>query len=159
MTRGRRILWTGEMLDRVRKEYGRSYNSDLAAALGVGERSLRKKAAELGVSKDPCFRSWPETRRRESLGHYLCGRRYYLKEHPEVGEATRFRKGHSLPPEKERERREKARAARRMQTYSELVRLKHGLPQETGLRLKKRFLIDRSRYFPEEPGAAAKENI
>lgn len=150
MAKGKKIEWSEEMLQVLKENYATEINGDLAARLGVGVRALRYKAQAMGLKKASDFRSWPEVRRRIRIGLTCCDRTYYFREHPEVGEKTRFRKGNSFSPEKERARQQKATAARRRQTYDEKLRLKYGLRQETRLKLKTEYYVDRAKYFPEE---------
>lgn len=50
--RGRRIEWTGRMLSDLRRLFARTKNEELAGILGVGVRTMVRKARELGLEKD-----------------------------------------------------------------------------------------------------------
>lgn len=50
-----RIYWTGNMLSIMRRYYHNTINRELAEMLGVSERSVTRKARELGLEKDKEF--------------------------------------------------------------------------------------------------------
>ena len=49
---GRRIEWTSQMLSDLRRLFARTKNDELAGILGVGVRTMVRKARELGLEKD-----------------------------------------------------------------------------------------------------------
>lgn len=50
-----RIYWSGNMLSILRRHYHDTINRELAGMLGVSERSVTRKARELGLAKDREF--------------------------------------------------------------------------------------------------------
>lgn len=50
-----RIFWNGNMLSLMRRHYHNTINRELAEMLGVSERSVTRKARELGLVKDKDF--------------------------------------------------------------------------------------------------------
>lgn len=50
-----RIFWNGNMLSIMRRYYHNTINQELAEMLGVSERSVTRKARELGLEKDKDF--------------------------------------------------------------------------------------------------------
>ena len=50
-----RIFWNGNMLSIMRRYYHNTINRELAEMLGVSERSVTRKARELGLEKDKDF--------------------------------------------------------------------------------------------------------
>ena len=50
--RSRRIEWTSQMLSDLRRLFARTKNEELAGILGVGVRTMVRKARELGLEKD-----------------------------------------------------------------------------------------------------------
>ena len=47
------IYWSRQMLGDLKRYYANTLNDDLSAMLGVSVRTLRRKACELGLEKDP----------------------------------------------------------------------------------------------------------
>lgn len=50
-----RIFWNGNMLSIMRRHYYNTLNRELAEMLGVSERSVTRKAREMGLEKDKGF--------------------------------------------------------------------------------------------------------
>ena len=50
-----RIFWNGNMLSIMRRHYHNTLNRELAEMLGVSERSVTRKAREMGLEKDKSF--------------------------------------------------------------------------------------------------------
>ena len=50
-----RIFWNGNMLSIMQRHYHNTINRELAEMLGVSERSVTRKARELGLEKDKEF--------------------------------------------------------------------------------------------------------
>lgn len=50
--RGRSLVWTAQMLSDLRRLFARTKNEELAGILGVGVRTMVRKARELGLEKD-----------------------------------------------------------------------------------------------------------
>ena len=59
---GCRIYWDGNMLSMLRRHYPTTTNKELADILGVGARTIVRKARELGLKKDE---PWQKKMRRE----------------------------------------------------------------------------------------------
>ena len=51
--RKKTIHWTGNMLSDLKRHYPTTKNKELAELLGVSERTLVRKAREIGVVKNP----------------------------------------------------------------------------------------------------------
>lgn len=47
-----RIFWNADMVDYLRKHYPTTLNEELAGCLGVSQRTMIRKARELGLEKD-----------------------------------------------------------------------------------------------------------
>jgi hypothetical protein len=50
-----KIVWTEEMLSELKRRFSNEFNKDIAKSLGVGWRSLVRKARELGLQKEDNF--------------------------------------------------------------------------------------------------------
>ena len=50
-----RIFWNGNMLSIMRRHYHNTLNRELAEMLGVSERSVTRKAREMGLEKDVLY--------------------------------------------------------------------------------------------------------
>ena len=57
-------VWTGEMLEDLRRWYSTSTNAELAGLLGVSRCSIQRKAKQLGLQKDT---NWLRQQWRQSL--------------------------------------------------------------------------------------------
>ena len=64
------------MLDYLRKHYPTTLNEELAGCLGVSQRTMIRKARELGLEKDPEWLAavWDE---RRQLAHVISKRKGY----------------------------------------------------------------------------------
>lgn len=71
-----RIFWNTDMLDYLRRHFPTTLNEELAACLGVSQRTMIRKARELGLEKDPEWLTavWDERRR---LAHVISKRKGY----------------------------------------------------------------------------------
>lgn len=71
-----RIYWSTSMLDYLRKHYPTTLNEELAGCLGVSQRTMIRKARELGLEKDPEWLAvvWEE---RRKLAHIISKRKGY----------------------------------------------------------------------------------
>ena len=47
-----RIFWSKDMLDYLRDHFATTFNEELAGCLGVSQRTMIRKARELGLQKD-----------------------------------------------------------------------------------------------------------
>lgn len=55
MAKGRKTDWTPEMIQKLKDEFPTRFNKELASELGIGWRTLVRKARELGVDKEEGF--------------------------------------------------------------------------------------------------------
>lgn len=69
------IYWTGSMLSELKRYYPNTSNAELAELLNVSERTMRRKAKELGLSKSEEYISRMNTE-KSMLGII---KRYYDK--------------------------------------------------------------------------------
>lgn len=105
---GRRITlhWSTAMIDTMRRLFPTTKNEELAGILGVSERTLTRKARELGLAKDPEWLTavWNE---RRILAHVAAKRKGYPG-HIQKGEhrnpTGEFKPGHRNAPEAEARR-------------------------------------------------------
>lgn len=49
----RSIFWSKQMLDDLKRYYPTTTNEEMAGIVGVSKRTMNRKAAELGLKKDP----------------------------------------------------------------------------------------------------------
>ncbi len=136
MAAGTKIIWTSEMLKKMEEEFAFRFNIDLAKEMGIGLRTVVRKARELGLDKEPFFvvNNIKEMTRRAVI---------HRGENPTTGlkgwsvpngEKTRFKNGHPSPM-KDPEILKKAVDSRNDTIRIERLRMKYGLDQETKLRL------------------------
>lgn len=71
-----RIYWNKDMLDYLRMHYHDTINEELAGCIGVSLSSLKRKARELGLKKDP---SWNLQVKRQNMriANAVCRRLGY----------------------------------------------------------------------------------
>lgn len=64
-----RIYWSTAMLDYLRRHYPTTLNEELAGCIGVSQRTMIRKARELGLKKDSQWLShiWEERRRLANI--------------------------------------------------------------------------------------------
>ena len=102
-----RIHWSRGMLDYLRANFATTLNQELAECLGVGHRTMIRKARELGLEKDRewLLVIWNERRRMAQSASRLKGHPGAFKKGCQLGRDYRFRKGHTLTPEQQGRRR------------------------------------------------------
>lgn len=95
------IYWSPSMLDYLRRHFPTTLNEELAGCLGVSQRTMSRKARELGLQKDEAWlrQVWEERRR---LAHVISKRKGYpgsfvkgVRHSPD----TEFKKGYTASPE------------------------------------------------------------
>ena len=132
------IEWTDEMIEIITSKFATSFNRDLADELGVGVRTVIRKARELGLEKEAGFL---EKNRREISQMAKEARR----PNPTKGqkgwsvpgsEKYRFKPGHIPAMKDNPELIERVHRKRNETIRNEKFRLKVGLEPETKLRLK-----------------------
>lgn len=86
-----RIFWSKDMIDFLKANFARTLNEDLAGCLGVSQRTVIRKARELGLQKDKAWLDgiWNE---RRLMAHAESKRKGY---------PGTFRKGQHASPETE----------------------------------------------------------
>ena len=99
-----RIYWSTSMLDYLRKHYPTTLNEELAGCLGVSQRTMIRKARELGLEKDPEWLAavWDE---RRKLVHVISKRKGYpggFKKGERANPAGEFKAGEPRSEEMKR---------------------------------------------------------
>lgn len=94
------------MLGYLRKNYARTLNRELCDHLCMSERTMIRKARELGLSKDPRWLEevWEE---RRQLAHMIARAKGYpgrIVPGDGRGEAHRFKAGHTLTDDQKEKR-------------------------------------------------------
>jgi hypothetical protein len=131
------INWTPEMIDSLVRLFPVTFNRVLAKQLGIGWRSLVRKARDLGIEKEPDFL---EKRRKE-----ITDLAVKANHNPNTGkrgwsvpnsEFTRFKPGNISVMKVNPDVVEKVRVKRNKTIKRERLRLKYGMPPLTKLKLK-----------------------
>jgi hypothetical protein len=131
------INWTPVMIQKLKIEFPVRFNKELAKELGVGWRSLVRKAREMGVEKEPDF--------LENRRHVITEMAVKANHNPNTGnkgwsvpnsEYTRFKKGNVSVMRTNPDVVEKVRVKRNKTIKRERLRLKYGLLPLTKLKLK-----------------------
>lgn len=139
--------WTKEMLDTLTEGYPHRLNADLARELGVSVNAVAKKAGRLGLRKESGFRD--KNRKAIYDRRVTLWNKGWFRKGNTIGSEHRFT-GEEETDQRKAERIEKVTAARRRQTYDELIRIKYGLRRRTRLRLPERvFYVDKKKYIDD----------
>ena len=71
-----RIFWNTQMIDYLRRHFPTTLNEELAGCLGVSQRTMIRKARELGLEKDPQWLAevWEE---RRKMAHIIAKKKGY----------------------------------------------------------------------------------
>jgi hypothetical protein len=130
------IVWTDDMINRLKEQFPIRFNKDLAKELGVSLRSLIRKAREHGIWKEDGF-----LKKNKNLTQAMAVANYHSPYKGMKGWcvpnslATRFKPG-NIPPIKTDLGLIKRIQEKRNQTIkSERIRIKLGLQQKTKLKL------------------------
>lgn len=99
-----RIYWSTSMLDYLRRHYPTTLNEELAGCLGVSQRTMIRKARELGLEKDPEWLSevWEE---RRKMAHIIAKKKGYpggFKKGERANPAGEFKAGEPRSEEMKR---------------------------------------------------------
>lgn len=127
------VVWTQVMDDEVRRRFPFERAADIAKDLGVSERTVFRKAKELGVKKsdDVKRKAWM-TGIREIQYQWLCGRKAGPPKGKRTNPGGEFKKGHRFTGELE----EKRVKAIRDRAWDERVRIIRGWRRKTGWKMK-----------------------
>lgn len=96
-----RIHWSTQMLDYLRRHFPNTLNEELAGCLGVSQRTMTRKACELGLEKDPKWLSTVYDERRQ-MAHASSKRKGIpggFKKGEHRNPAGEFKPGHKLSGE------------------------------------------------------------
>ena len=96
-----RIYWSTSMLDYLRRHFPTSLNEELAGCLGVSQRTMIRKARELGLEKDPQWLAavWDERRLMAQCVTKRKGNSGQFKKGERANPDTEFKPGHQASPE------------------------------------------------------------
>lgn len=147
--RGKKINWEPWMVEYLTEHYARDTNAEIAEHLGMGKETVFRKAAELGLKKD--WKALCALRARRS-GAARRGKIYPHSFQPGRHPETQFQPGHKESEETRAARSEAIRRGMLRRVYSELVRMKYGLPRETRLRINPKMHIDKEKYLLKDDG-------
>ena len=130
------IKWSDSMIRLLKDEYPVRFNKELASELGIGWRSLVRKARELGIEKEAGFLE----SRREIITQLAVKNNH----NPNTGrkgwsvpggEDHRFKPGRISLMAIDRNLVERVRSSRNETIRKERIRINLGLRQKTKLRL------------------------
>lgn len=111
-----RIAWSKDMLDYLKQHFATTLNEDLAGCLGVSQRTMIRKARELGLEKDPEWLSaiWDERRTLAQIVSKSKGYPGGFKKGVRYNPDGEFKKGHVESDETKSKRIEKLKKWNRM---------------------------------------------
>lgn len=97
----RRIFWSKQMLDDLKRLYATTKNEDLVDILGVSQRTVIRKARELGLQKDPEWQHGNTMRHLKmmQLENKVHGIKSPFKKGMHYSPDTEFKPGHQESPE------------------------------------------------------------
>ena len=101
-----RLHWSRDMIDYLRRNYATTFNEELAGCLGVSQTSMRRKARELGLTKDPAWLKevWDERRRWAHISSRKKGYPGRIRKGERRSPDTMFKKGHVETDEQKQKR-------------------------------------------------------
>ena len=67
---GVKLYWSSAMIEKLRRLFPTTSNEDVAAELGVSNKTMRTKAKELGLTKDPSYIS-EISREKQRFGNLI----------------------------------------------------------------------------------------
>ncbi len=107
----KRIYWTKDMVDYLRRHYATTLNEELAGCIGVCQSTMRRKARELGLEKDAEWLKgvWNERRKVAQVMHKRLGHPGSFKKGQHTNPTGEFKPGHRFTPEQAERRRESMR--------------------------------------------------
>ncbi len=120
----RRIFWSRQMLDDLRRLFPTTINDELAEFLGVSVRTLTRKAREIGVVKDPEWlaKVWEERRKWAVMSARRKGFPGSFRKGEHANRETEFKPGHQLTEEQAAKRKASMREWNRMHPGSARAR-------------------------------------
>jgi hypothetical protein len=132
-----KIIWTQEMFAELERRFPHEFNKDIAKDLGIGWRSLVRKARELGLQKEPGFL---DTRRADIVTLILKVRKPNPAQQGKGfiipnSEPFRFKKGHTPRIAWDQDLRDKIHQKRNQTIARDRLRIKYGLSRITKLKL------------------------
>lgn len=96
-----RFHWSAAMVDYLRRNFATTRNEELAGCLGMSKRAINRKAAELGLRKDPRWlrRLWCENVRMARAAARASGNTGRFKKGRHASPSTEFKPGRRVSPE------------------------------------------------------------
>lgn len=93
-----RIFWNQQMLQYLQQNFATMLNSELAEWLGVSQRTVIRKARELGLEKDAGWLRdiWAERRMMAVASTKTNGNAGLFRKGQHASPETEFKKGHTL---------------------------------------------------------------
>lgn len=91
-----RIFWNQDMLQFLKKNFATMLNQDLSEWLGVSQRTVVRKARELGLEKDAAWLKsiWDERRKMAVASTKTNGNAGTFRKGCHASPATEFKKGY-----------------------------------------------------------------
>ena len=143
-----RIFWSKQMIDYLRRHFATTTNEELAGWLGVSERTMIRKARQLGLKKNPEWQS-NLSRQHCKLAHAAA-----LK----AGNPGRFKKGVRANPDGEFKPGHKESPEQREKRIAGMVRYYRTHPAAVKAARQKSWATRRLRQYIANPeGAKAGE--
>ena len=131
------IVWTPKMIDELTARFPTDFNKDIAKSLGIGWRSVVRKARELGLEKSPDFLEIKRSeivvkiKRVRKPNPNQCRKGFVIPN----SEQYRFKPGNIPPQVKNPELTKQIHAKRNATIARERLRIKYGLGRLTKLKL------------------------
>lgn len=103
-----RIHWSKQMIDYLRRHFPNTLNEEMAGCLGISQRTMIRKARELGLEKDPEWLAeiWNE---RRMMAHSASKHKGYpgcIQKGEHRNPAGQFKSGNKLSAEAQSKRSE-----------------------------------------------------
>jgi hypothetical protein len=107
----KRIYWTKDMVDYLRRHFATTLNEELAGCIGVSQRTMIRKARELGLQKDCEWLAavWNERRKEAHIILRTKGYPGRIEKGQHRNPAGEYKPGHRPTPEQAERKRESMR--------------------------------------------------
>ena len=126
-------VWTAEKIEYLRHHFAKTANAAIVQAIGVSERTIQRKAKELGLAKDPAYIAEIARDGLMQIDYLrICGRKMGPPKGLRCNPKGEFKPGHKESPITRCRR----VASLRARADSERMLIARGMPQRTNWKMK-----------------------
>ena len=124
----KRIMWSRQMLDDLCSMFPTTQNAELAGILGVSQRTMIRKARELGLEKNKAWllKQWEDNR---FLAHCVAKQKGYpgsIKKGEHRGRDNEFKPGHRMTDEEREKQSRSLKASWVKRRFKNIMKKRYG---------------------------------